>query len=122
MKSSVDVIKSSVDVIKSNKSSPRLQGDVAKRRRALVSQERLAAKAQEKATKAEEKAPRIAPELETQDVANPETSDPEQAIVDNTVVQLDRPVPPSPAHTWVNGGTNRWGGYWRAPKRTKLAI
>lgn len=35
-------------------------------------------------------------------------------------VQLDRPAPPTPQHTWVNGGTNRWGGYWRAPRASKI--
>jgi len=47
---------------------------------------------------------------------------PPHEMDDSHPVQLDRPVPPSPAHTWVNGGTNRWGGYWRAPRGTKMAI
>jgi len=59
--------------------------------------------------------------------ANNVPSDPEQTPTDNNhPAQLDRPEPPSPEHVWVRGGTNRGGrlggGYWRAPKRTKLAI
>ena len=97
--------------------------------RKLVQQERriaLAAKAAQRAAqKAEGPEPVLAPtQPEPSIVESPIV--PDRGIVSDIVqpedpVQLDRPTPPSPEHTWVRGGINRCG-YWRAPKRTKLAI
>ena len=47
------------------------------------------------------------------------TDQPQTTDQPGGAAQLDRPVSPSPAHIWVRGGTNRWGGYWRAPRGSK---
>ncbi len=88
--------------------------------RELVSQEKAAAAAQKAVVKAKKAATVPVP---TQPEAPPQTEQPMdqgvEAVTDNLPelpAQLDRPLPPSPAHIWVRGAANRWGGYWRAPK------
>jgi hypothetical protein len=94
--------------------------------RVLARQERVAEKAAKVAQRAAKKAEPVLAQGPTEPSIVESPSAPDRGIVSDIVqpedpVQLDRPEPPSPEHTWVRGGINRCG-YWRAPKRTKLAI
>ena len=83
--------------------------------KAAVAAQKAAAKAQKSETVLG--LPQVGPGQPEPPIVESPIDQPTGLVID----QLDRPTPPSPEHTWVRGGINRCG-YWRAPKRTKLAI